>query len=75
MVKYAAAIPRESILEIEGLLTCPDAAITSCSQQEVRGPAPPGLRPGGAAALAAHAPARPGTGRADAAHAAAALVP
>lgn len=37
MVKYASQIPRESIVDIEGLVTCPDKPVEGCSQGDVSG--------------------------------------
>lgn len=37
MVKYASALPRESIVDVEGNLVKPEAAIEGCSQSQVRG--------------------------------------
>lgn len=36
MVKYAAAIPRESIVDLEGEVTLPEKPIEACSQSGVR---------------------------------------
>ena len=36
MVKYASALPRESIVDVEGTLAAPEAPIVGCSQSEVR---------------------------------------
>jgi hypothetical protein len=35
MVKYACAIPRESIVDVEATLVAPEAAIEACSQSQV----------------------------------------
>ncbi|PSC74260.1 aspartate-tRNA cytoplasmic [Micractinium conductrix] len=35
MVKYASALPRESIVDVEGTLAAPEAPIVGCSQSEV----------------------------------------
>lgn len=35
MVKYASQIPKESIVDVEGLVTCPEKPIESCSQKDV----------------------------------------
>lgn len=35
MVKYATQIPRESIVDVEGLVNLPNAPIESCSQRDV----------------------------------------
>ncbi len=35
MVKYATAIPRESIVDVEGELETPEAPIEACSQSQV----------------------------------------
>ena len=37
MVKYASAIPRESIVDVEATLVLPQALIEACSQSQVRG--------------------------------------
>jgi len=37
MVKYASQITRESIVDIEGKIHCPEAPIASCSQSQVGG--------------------------------------
>lgn len=37
MVKYASAIPRESIVDVEAMLVAPDQAIEACSQSQVGG--------------------------------------
>lgn len=44
MVKYASAIPRESIVDVEGRVTTPQAPIEACSQSQVGGPRPMGMR-------------------------------
>ena len=36
MVKYASQITRESIIDVEGLITCPEKPVEGCSQSEVR---------------------------------------
>ncbi len=36
MVKYASAIPRESIVDLEGRVVLPQAPIEACSQTQVR---------------------------------------
>ena len=36
MVKYACAIPRESIVDVEATLVTPEAAIEACSQSQAR---------------------------------------
>lgn len=36
MVKYAAAIPRESIVDVEGEVTLPEKPVEACSQSQVR---------------------------------------
>lgn len=30
MVKYTAALPRESIVDVEGIVTCPEKPIVAC---------------------------------------------
>lgn len=35
MVKYAAGIPRESILDVEARVVCPDMLVEGCTQNEV----------------------------------------
>ncbi|KDD74520.1 hypothetical protein H632_c1258p0, partial [Helicosporidium sp. ATCC 50920] len=35
MVKYACALSRESIVDVEGTLVCPEQSIESCSQSDV----------------------------------------
>jgi aspartyl-tRNA synthetase len=35
MVKYTSQIPKESIVDIEGLITCPEKPIEACSQSDV----------------------------------------
>lgn len=35
MVKYASQITKESIVDVEGLLTCPEKSIDGCSQKDV----------------------------------------
>eukprot|EP00877_Chromochloris_zofingiensis_P010012 jgi/Chrzof1/5264/Cz15g19140.t1 len=35
MVKYATGIPKESILDVEGVVVCPQQPVESCSQKEV----------------------------------------
>lgn len=35
MVKYATALPRESIVDLEGTVTCPEKPIEACSQSGV----------------------------------------
>ena len=37
MVKYASAITRESIVDVEGVVACPNNPIESCSQKDVSG--------------------------------------
>lgn len=37
MVKYASQITRESIVDVGGLLSCPEAAVEGCSQSNVSG--------------------------------------
>lgn len=37
MVKYACGIPKESIVDIEGVVACPQSPVESCSQQDVSG--------------------------------------
>lgn len=39
MVKYASQITRESIVDVGGLLSCPEAAVEGCSQSNVSGSA------------------------------------
>lgn len=36
MVKYAAGIPRESILDVEARVVCPDMLVEGCTQNEVQ---------------------------------------
>lgn len=36
MVKYASALPRESIVDVEGKLAAPAAPVEGCSQSQVR---------------------------------------
>lgn len=35
MVKYACGIPKESIVDVGGILTCPEAKIESATQKDV----------------------------------------
>jgi aspartyl-tRNA synthetase len=35
MVKYASQITRESIVDVEGLITCPERPVEGCSQSKV----------------------------------------
>ena len=35
MVKYACGIPKESIVDVEGIVTVPETPIESCSQKDV----------------------------------------
>lgn len=35
MVKYASALPRESIVDVEGKLVAPAAPVEGCSQSQV----------------------------------------
>lgn len=35
MVKYACGIPKESIVDVEGVVACPQAPVESCSQRDV----------------------------------------
>jgi hypothetical protein len=35
MVKYACGIPKESIVDVGGILTCPEAKIDSATQKDV----------------------------------------
>lgn len=35
MVKYAAGIPRESILDLEAKVVCPETSVEGCTQNEV----------------------------------------
>jgi aspartyl-tRNA synthetase len=35
MVKYACGIPKESIVDVGGILTCPQAQIESATQKDV----------------------------------------
>jgi hypothetical protein len=37
MVKYACGIPKESIVDVEGVVALPQAPVESCSQKDVRG--------------------------------------
>lgn len=36
MVKYTSQIPKESIVDVQGVVTCPDNPVESCSQSQVR---------------------------------------
>lgn len=37
MVKYASALSRESIVDVEGLVAAPQAPVEGCSQSQARG--------------------------------------
>lgn len=35
MVKYASALTKESIIDVEGVIVCPERPVEACSQSEV----------------------------------------